>query len=495
MKVLRIRVRETNRIRRRRSLGRGGWTPPHHSAGAWAWRLAIFAIVSVFASAAFSKRSTTEAKVAPDAAVVARPDVSSLDEIDLYPDLDAFAAMTYVDEGPEVAVDVPQEESPFRRVAYKIQPRDTLASVLADFGVDKQEVHALASASKGLFSFSKLRSGETVEFEVLRDVGKLNAFRYKISDRTTLVVSREDDRLVGRREELETELRVVAKAGEISTSLYEAALDAGVEAGIVSQLADIFAWEIDFVRDIRAGDAFQVLYEERYHEDRPLGAGRILAATFTNRGKTLEAYGFPDERGDWAFFAADGKGLGKQYLRAPLEYTRISSYFTSARFHPVLGIKMPHMGVDFAAPVGTPVRAVGEGTISFAGWKGANGKLVKMRHNSQHESAYAHLSRISKGIRPGVKVHKGQVVGYVGATGRATGPHLHYAFYVGGRYVNPLKMKLAGADAVAKGRMTAFRKEAGFLQAALVDETARATLTARLGRKSGLLAKADDGKV
>jgi len=223
-------------------------------------------------------------------------------------------------------------------------------------------------------------------------------------------------------------------------------------------LVDIFAWDIDFARDLRSGDSFRVLTEERYDtQGHPIGSV-IMAAEFVNQGHTYRAirYTFPDGR--VGYYTPDGKNMRKTYLKAPVKYTRISSRFSLHRFHPILGYTRAHKGVDYAAPMGTPIHAVGDGRVLFAGWRGGYGRFVLIRHlNRRDSTGYGHMRRFAKGIHRGVRVHQGQVIGYVGMSGLATGPHVHFEFRINGRAVNPLTIKRTPAAPLPAAQMVRFR--------------------------------------
>ena len=220
----------------------------------------------------------------------------------------------------------------------------------------------------------------------------------------------------------------------------------GAPLQLAPKMNDVFGWEIDFNRDLRPGDTFRVVYEEVWKNGRFLRTGPILAAECTNRGHAHRAYRFDDS----GYFDADGRNLQKQLMRAPLEYSRISSNFTYRRLHPVLKRYMPHLGVDYAAPVGTPVWAAGDGVITEIGRKSGNGRYIRIRHkNQEYQSWYLHLSRFAKGMRKGTQVRQGQVIGFVGATGYATGPHLDFRIQRNGSWVNPRTLKLPAANPVS----------------------------------------------
>jgi murein DD-endopeptidase MepM/ murein hydrolase activator NlpD len=251
------------------------------------------------------------------------------------------------------------------------------------------------------------------------------------------------------------ERQVRSASGEITSTFARTAAETGVPEAVVSQVADALGWELDLNEDLEPGARFRIAYEELVRHGRPMSQ-RLLAAEIQSGGHWYEAYWYAPPRGEAGYFDAQGRALGRSFLRYPVAYTRISSGFSLRRFHPVLRIHRPHYGVDFAAPIGTPVRAVAAGTVMRAGWYGSSGRFVKLQHDGAYESAYAHLSRIADGIRPGMHVERGDTIGYVGESGLATGPHLHYALYIDGRYADPLKAHLPRARSLHGRRLAGF---------------------------------------
>jgi murein DD-endopeptidase MepM/ murein hydrolase activator NlpD len=252
---------------------------------------------------------------------------------------------------------------------------------------------------------------------------------------------------VGRAETV-PELRVEAVAGVVERSLFDAVEKSGESAGLVLGLVDIFSSDFDFTADTRSGDRFRLLVEKRYAGDTFVDYGRILVAQYRSGGKTLSGVGFEKGVSRFAHYDLNGNSLRKSFLKSPLEFTRITSGFTYARPHPILGGVRPHLAIDYAAPVGTPVRAVADGVVVHAGWNGGNGIQVHLRHRSGYETQYNHLSRIPPGVRRGARVHQKQIIGNVGATGLATGPHLDYRIVHNGNYVNPLSEKFIPGEPV-----------------------------------------------
>jgi murein DD-endopeptidase MepM/ murein hydrolase activator NlpD len=272
-----------------------------------------------------------------------------------------------------------------------------------------------------------------------------------------LAASHDQGALIVRRAAMPLGRRVRAVAGAVDTTFTSAALRAGAPESIVAQVADVFGWEIDFRRQLAPGARFRIVYDET-SEHGQTQTGRLLAAQIEAGGALHEAFYYaPGVRQEGGYFDAEGRAIEGRFLRYPVSFTRISSFFSEWRLHPILKIHLPHYGVDFAAPTGTPVRAVAAGTVVKAGWHGGAGRFVKLEHDARHQTGYAHLSRIAAGIAPGAHVRKGETIGYVGQSGLATGPHLHFALYIEGRYADPLKAHLPHARSLHGARLAAFR--------------------------------------
>lgn len=262
------------------------------------------------------------------------------------------------------------------------------------------------------------------------------------------------------------ESQLAHASGTIDSSLFEDGLAAGLSESVLLRLVEIFGWDIDFAQQIRAGDSFAVIYEEKIWRGQKLADGPILAAEFVNQGKTYRAVGFRDARGRMEYYTPKGLSLRRAFLRTPVELSRISSRF-AMRFHPVLKTWRAHTGVDYAAPTGTPVRATAAGRIVALGWNGGYGKAVTVRHGGAYSTLYGHLSRFHPALRVGSQVEQGQVIGYVGSTGLATGPHLHYELQVNGRHRNPLTFEFPGAAPIPAEHKQAFARSADELGARL----------------------------
>jgi len=337
----------------------------------------------------------------------------------------------------------------------RLQRGDTLAALLARFGVDPAVAARLVRESGGEKPFRALRPGMTVR-ALTADHGDLLSLRFMSGQDTVLGFDRAADGFTTVEEPADFTRAIHVKAGEIQSSLFATADEVDLPDSIAIQLADIFGGDIDFHRDLRKGDRFSVIYETLYHQGRPLKAGRVLAAEFVNDGKPFRAVWFEAEDGGGSYYTPDGKSLRKAFLRSPLEFSRVTSGFRM-RFHPLLKQMRAHNGVDYGAPTGTRVRATGDAVVESAGWANGYGKVVTLRHGGGITTVYAHLSKFGDGIHKGVRVRQGDVIGYVGATGWATGPHLHYEFRVGNQHRNPLAIVFPSADPVPPARLAAFR--------------------------------------
>ena len=332
---------------------------------------------------------------------------------------------------------------------------DTFARLLARLGVDSAVAVQLVKQHGKSKPFRSLRPGMTVQAETT-DFGALLALRFISGRDTILGFEREGDGFRVLDEPARLARRVVLKSGEIRSSLFAAADEVDMPDAITMQIADIFSGDVDFQRDLRKGDRFAVVYEAFHHNGRLLKEGRVLAAEFVNNKKALRAVWFDDvEQGRGGYYAPDGKNLRKAFLRSPLEFSRVTSGF-AMRFHPILQQWRAHNGVDYGAPMGTRVRATADGVVDFAGQQGGYGKVVILRHHGGITTAYAHLSGFAGDMRRGARVAQGDTIGFVGATGWATGPHLHYEFRVNNQHRNPLTVAMPAAEPVPAERMAAF---------------------------------------
>ena len=351
---------------------------------------------------------------------------------------------------------------------------DTLAALLVNAGVDRTEAHYAIEALSDYYNPRRIRRGQglTLSFEsapLSIDVGDKTGqdtflgFAIEPDYKTEVRVARTAEGTF-RAEQREKKLnrQPVRAEGRIDTSLYLAGRDAGVPAVIIARMIRLMSWDVDFQRDIRDGDRFEVMYERAYDKGgKPVFNGAVKYAALTLSGKKVTVYRYEMADGTVEYFDAEGKASRKALMRTPIDGARLSSGF-GARKHPILGYTRMHKGVDFAASSGTPIYAAGNGTVAYAGRKGGYGNYVRIRHNGTYETAYAHMKGFAKGVRSGARVEQGQIIGYVGTTGNSTGPHLHYEVLMSGGQVNPLKIKMPSGRSLSGkelARFEVFRKE------------------------------------
>jgi murein DD-endopeptidase MepM/ murein hydrolase activator NlpD len=321
--------------------------------------------------------------------------------------------------------------------------------------ISPQEIKEIERTSKEVYDFRRIYPGQG--YEIYTDSeGSLEKLNFVISDESYVEVTKSEGHILAERRNYPFEVERRTASGIITHSLFVSLQEQNIPLELGAKLTDIFAWDIDFFTDIHKNDYFRIIYEEKTRHDGLRKIGNIIAAEFNTRGESHYAFLFENEESLPDYFDADGKSLRKQLLRAPLSYTRISSSFTGKRYHPVLHHYSPHLGIDYVAPAGTPVMATGDGTVLTAARNKANGRYVKIRHFNDYISYYLHLSRFGEGIRSGVKIKQGQVIGYVGSSGYATGPHLDYRVKKNGRFVNPRSLKLPPANPVTAENMAAF---------------------------------------
>ena len=347
-----------------------------------------------------------------------------------------------------------------------IRSGDNLSTLFQSQGLGASVVYQISQTPVFGKKLADIRPGETLEFRINKD-GDLTQFRYVQSRLESIFFSKKEDEFTAEKITLAPEIRPTYVNGVIEDSLFMASQKAGLSQRLTMELAGIFGWDIDFVQDIRSGDSFTVLYEEKYLDSEKLGDGNILAASFTNQGKSYTAIRYTDSDGDTNYYSPDGKSMKKAFLRTPVDFTRISSRFNPNRLHPIFKTKRPHRAVDYAAPTNTPIKAAGDGRIKFSGWQNGYGNVVFIQHPNNIVTIYAHANKLKRGLKKGQKVKQGQVIAYVGKTGWATGPHLHYEFRVNGVHRNPMTVKLPDAQPIAKKEMANFKKRADLMIARL----------------------------
>lgn len=340
-------------------------------------------------------------------------------------------------------------------VPGEIGKGDFFGSIMENFGVGANQVQKILKASEGVFDVRKIKLGSQYEVLVEKDtLGEAAFFVYELDNLSYAVVSLKDS-LYARIYEKEVEAVLKRARATISTSLWNDVQQAGIPPLMALRLSDVYDCTIDFF-GLQKGDWFEVMYEELMHEGEYMGLGKIYYAQFNHAGKTYDAIRFNAGENSSVFWNGKGESLKKAFLKAPLNFTRISSRFTYARKHPVLKIVRPHTGVDYAAPSGTPVVALGDGVVTHRGWAGGGGNTIKIKHPGNYVTSYMHLRGYAKGIVKGSRVTRGQLIGYVGSTGLSTGPHLDFRVYKNGRPIDPLKMESPSVEPVSKEDMPAF---------------------------------------
>lgn len=338
----------------------------------------------------------------------------------------------------------------------RVQRGDTIGALLARAGVDDAVAMQFLRTDAAARPIYQLRPGRAVEVAV-DDAGDLVALRFQTTTGDLLTIERRDEGFVAQRRSVTEEVRTELRSGEIRTSLFGAADAAGIPDAITTALADVLGGDIDFYHDIQRGDRFTVVYESRHVNGEPAGAGRLLAAEFENRGRTLRVFFFRDAEGNEGYFTDAGRSARGAFLRSPMEFSRITSGFTLSRFHPILQQWRAHQGVDYAAPAGTPVRVTADGVVTFAGAQNGYGNVIMVRHQGAYSTVYGHLSRFAPQLTAGARVRQGDTIGFVGQTGWATGPHLHYEFRVADQARDPIAVGMPTAPSIAPERMSVFQ--------------------------------------
>jgi murein DD-endopeptidase MepM/ murein hydrolase activator NlpD len=358
----------------------------------------------------------------------------------------------------KATAETPPIENMERReyVVQRTKAGDTLYELLDRFGLSTNEKQLWSrSIQRNIGARGLLPAGKEVHFYFTktapsqRQAPQLKAMEVDLSDAATLTWEKGIRGVLFQKREKPFDVELKTATASVENSLFEDGQRAGINPSLLSQLADIFTWDVDLEKEVRKGDSLKILYEEKSRKgQQKKTALRILAAELTSAGQKFTAIYFEKQKGQGNYYNLEGRSLARSFLRFPLEFTNITSQFAHARFHPILKVNVPHTGVDFAAKRGTPVRAVGDGVITLADWNGVYGKMVEIQHDSTYTTRYAHLERFAEGILDGTAITKGQVIGYVGSTGRATGPHLHFELYKDQQYVDPFSIDFPAEDLI-----------------------------------------------
>jgi murein DD-endopeptidase MepM/ murein hydrolase activator NlpD len=343
-----------------------------------------------------------------------------------------------------------------REISGKIEKGETLFDIFKKYHLDLRDLFKLREASADIYKLKNVCPSRPYKI-VVDEKDKIESFAYSIDDDTILNIKCTDSGYCAEKIPVRYEKRIRYIGGIIRDNLISSMNDTDGDLMLALQLSDIFAWDIDFTTDLRKGDVFKIVVEGLYQNGKFRKFGDVLSAEFINNGTVYRAYRY-EANGKADYYNEDGQSLRRAFLKAPLNFRRISSFFFRKRFNPILKIWRPHHGLDYAAPTGTPVSASGDGTVVFVGKRGGYGNLIELRHGNGYTTYYGHLSRIRKGIRKGKKVAQGEVIAYVGSTGLSTGPHLHYEMRINNRPLNPLSVKIPHGESVPKKELAVFRR-------------------------------------
>lgn len=407
-----------------------------------------------------AEKSTRSVEEAPSKQVaIAETPEASIKSKPIEPTLELPASIA-ITETQEIkkAAETPKDSW----VETKVKNGDSLALIFSRLKLSPGLLHRIIHSSKEAKQLAKIRPGELIKVRQSADGEFLELVHIKSAIRSMCILA-ENNQFSTKIIDRDLEKRTAEASGTITSSLFTDAQRAGLSDSLVMELANIFGWDIDFALEIRAGDYFSLIYEEEYLDGKKFRNGPILAAEFVNRGKVFRAIRYEDKEGYGSYFSPDGNSMRKAFLRAPVDFRRISSRFTKARWHPVLGKKRPHKGVDYSARTGTMIKAAGDGRVIFRGKKGGYGRAIIIQHGQRYTTLYAHMSKYRGKVKKGSRVKQGQVIGYVGQSGLATGPHLHYEFRVNGVHRNPLTVKLPAAAPIAKKYRSDFKRKSSTL--------------------------------
>lgn len=358
-------------------------------------------------------------------------------------------------------VETPPPKITEQTFPHLIPTGSTLSAALKSLSVSPKTIHQLVTAAKPVFDLGRLRAGTRFRLNHLTDpASEIVGLEIQLTPVEVIQVTKTTGAWSAKMVTETVESRIVTFTGTVKSNLWESAENAKMEPDLIIQLAEIFAWQIDLAREVRLQDRWRLSVEQKTVRGKTVGWGAILAAEYQSKKTSHSAILFKQTNGDIGYFSEDGSSMRHTFLKSPLRFARITSGFQKGRFHPLLKITRPHRGIDYGAPRGTPVRAVGDGVVVFAGHMGEGGKTLKIKHGSKYQTAYLHLSGFQKGIKTGARVKQGQFVAFVGSTGVATGPHLHFEFSVNGKVIDPLSFESPPVESIPPEQMDAFRAHA-----------------------------------
>lgn len=341
---------------------------------------------------------------------------------------------------------------------HTVKTGENLSSIFADLNLSREDLHKIVHANAAGKQFAEVEPGQDVVATVNAQ-GELEQLTYAKNPFETLIATRHDNDFDVKLFSKKVDYQVVSARATIHSSLFEDGTRAGLAEKTILKLADIFAWDIDFALNLRDGDQFTVVYEKLFVDGKEFDSGDILSVEFINQGKVYTAVRFEDNQGNTGYYTPEGNGLRKAFLQTPMDFAKISSHFDLHRKHPILNTIRAHKGVDYSASIGTPVKATGDGKVIFRGDKNGYGNVVEIQHGKQYSTLYAHLSGFKTGLKNGSLIKQGEVIGYVGKTGLATGPHLHYEFRINGEHVNPVTAKLPHSMPMDKALLAKFKAQ------------------------------------
>lgn len=341
---------------------------------------------------------------------------------------------------------------------YSIKRRSNTFESLLQAGLEPATIHEIVNTAKPIYDLSQMHAGTKyiVDTNVM---GEIKGIQFRVDNTSYLRVSKESGLWHAKLKDIPTTTKLISYSGSITDSLWSSGINAEVPPYLIVSMAEVFSWEIDFYREIRKGDSWRFTAEEIFAEGKHVGWGNIVYAEYINQEKVHKAYYFESKDKEiYGHYDETGQSLRRMFLKSPMKFGRISSGFSLRRFHPIKKVYRPHLGVDYAAPTGTPIRSIGEGTIIKIGRYGSAGKMISIRHPASYKTRYMHLSRYGRGLKKGSRVKQGQIIGYVGQTGGATGPHLHFELYERGRFKDPLKIKLPPSGSIPVTYMDDFKR-------------------------------------
>jgi len=368
----------------------------------------------------------------------------------------------------ELPADV-REDSALVEYREKLRPRTTIGEVLSNYGFSPSDIHTLYQQTKPVYDLRRIRAGQQMRLYANPE-GRIDRLEYDLDETNYLIIERREDKYSAALQAHPVEVQTGMICGLIEESPITAFNQLGEEDALALSFADLFGWDVDFYIDLRTGDRFKVIFERKFLKGKFIGYGNILAAELVNQGKIFQAFYYaPPDTGKPGHYDASGKSLEKEFRRSPIKWARITSRFSRSRLHPIHKVYRAHYGVDYGAAVGTPVQATADGTVTFAGWNGASGRMLRLRHKNAYETMYLHLRSFAAGIKVGAKVKGGDVIGYVGSSGESTGPHLDYRITLRGGYLNPRSARFAPVEPIKEDLLADYKASIRKYQVLLED--------------------------